>query len=259
MSMPRVTRLRTTPVKGFALHEVDQIDVDHHGAVGDRDFFMVADDRSLVSITRIGTFASWRADFDPMSDTLTLQSADGRTLTDKAVLGEPIEGQFYDDRTVSGHVVAGPWTEWLSELAGRPVTLVRAEEPGEAYDVHPVTILADESVGELGRHAPDGWLDTRRFRMLIGFDGVAPYTEDTWNGHQLRIGTSTLRVRGGVPRCNATTRHPDTGVRDVQTLALIEQHRGRLPNDSGEGLNLGVYADVVSAGTIAVGDELHLE
>ena len=66
-SMPRITRLFTTPVKGFALHSVDAVDLDSNGAVGDRDFFMVDDDHRLVSITRIGTFASWHADFDSSS------------------------------------------------------------------------------------------------------------------------------------------------------------------------------------------------
>jgi len=257
--LPRVTTLFTTPVKGFALHPVDSVAVDGNGAVGDRDFFMVDAERTLLSITRLGTFASWRADFEPDTGVLSIQSSDGQVLTAATPLGEPMVGQFYDDRTVTGHVVEGPWGEWLSAAAGRAVTLVRSSEPGGAFDEHPVTLLADESVAELGRHAPGGRLDPRRFRMLVGFAGVDPYTEDTWNGRSLQIGTARLRVRGAVPRCNATTRDPDTGVRDVKTLRLIEEHRGQTPNDYGTGLNLGVYADVVGSGTISVGDELVID
>jgi hypothetical protein len=259
MPHPRVTTLFTTPVKGFALHAVDSIDLNANGAIGDRDFFMVDDEDALTSITRIGAFASWRATFDPAEDLLTLQAADGRTLEAPTPLGDELVGQFYDDRTVAGRVVGGPWSEWLSEIAGRSLRLVRAEDAGDAFDEHAVTLLAEESVAELGRHAPDGSLDARRFRMLIGFAGVAPYTEDTWNGCLLRIGSAELRVRGPVPRCNATTRHPDTGVRDVKTLRLIEKHRGEQPNDFGTGLNFGVYADVLRPGTISVGDELSIE
>jgi uncharacterized protein YcbX len=94
--------------------------------------------------------------------------------------------------------------------------------------------------------------------MLVGFSGVTAYTEDTWNGQRLQIGTAELRVRGAVPRCNATTRDPDSGVRDVKTLRLIEQYRGQTPSDSGDALNLGVYADVITPGRISVGDELRL-
>lgn len=258
MSKPHVTTLFTTPIKGFALHSVDSVDLDSNGAVGDRDFFMIDDQHSLVSITRIGTFASWRADFDRDTDSLTLLSADGQTLQAPTPLGKAVVGQFYDDREVAGHVVEGPWSQWLSEAAERPLTLVRATTSGAAFDEHPVTLLADESVAELGQHAPDGTLDVRRFRMLIGFSGVEAYAEDTWNGRPLRIAATELRVRGPVPRCNATTRDPDSGVRDVKTLRLIEEHRGQTPNDYGEGLNLGVYADVITAGKISVGDELQL-
>ena len=256
MTAPRVTSLYTTPVKGFALHSVDAVDTDANGAVGDRDFFMVDDEDTLISITRIGTFASWTASFDRDSDTLTISSADGRTFEAPTPRGEPVTGQFFDDHSVEGHRIDGEWSAWLSDVAGQSVSLVRAADPGGANDEHPVTLLADESVNDLGRQAPAGSLDRRRFRMLVGFSGVEPYTEDTWNGRVMRIGSTELRVRGPVPRCNATTRDPDTGVRDVKTLRLIEEHRGMTPNDFGEGLNLGVYADVITPGRMCVGDEL---
>ena len=258
MRKPHVATLFTTPVKGFALHSLDSVEIDSNGAVGDRDFFMLDAQHSLVSITRIGTFASWRADFNRDADTLVLQTTDGQTLEAPIPLGSAVVGHFYDGRQVRGHVVEGPWSEWLSQAAGRPLVLVRATASGGAFDEHAVTLLADESVAELGQHAPGGRLDARRFRMTIGICGIAPYAEESWSGRLLQIGTTELRVRGPVPRCNATTRHPDSGVKDVKTLRLIEEHRGQTPNDFGEGLNLGVYADVITPGSVSVGDELHL-
>ncbi len=255
---PRITTLFTTPVKGFALHSVAAVELDGNGAIGDRDFFMVDDERRLVSITKIGTFASWRAEFNRVAETLALTSNDGQRFEAPTPLGDAVVGEFFDDRVVAGHIVEGQWSEWLSDVAGRRLTLVRADSSGGAFDEHPVTLLADASVEELGKHAPGGTLDARRFRMLIGFDGVDAYTEDTWNGRQLSVGAAELRVRGPVPRCNATTRDPDSGVKDVKTLRLIEEQRGLQPNDSGEGLNCGVYADVITPGEIAVGDVLHL-
>jgi uncharacterized protein YcbX len=253
---PRITRLFTTPVKGFALHSVDAVDLDNNGAIGDRDFFMVDEKHHLVSITRIGTFASWLADFDRTSEVLTMTSSDGRRQQAPTPLGAAVVGQFFDDRTVQGRLVEGPWSAWLSEAADRQLTLVRADASGGAFDEHPVTLLADETVSELGKHAPDGTLDARRFRMLIGVEGVEPYSEDTWQGREVSVGDAGLRVHGPVPRCNATTRNPDSGVRDVKTLALIEQQRGMQPNDFGEGLNCGVYAGVMRPGRISVGNTL---
>jgi uncharacterized protein YcbX len=255
---PRVTSLMTTPVKGFALNSRDSVQMDDSGAVGGRGFFMIDEQRELVSITRIGTFASWRAEFDPTSETLTMHSADGQLLESRTPLGQSVIGHFFDDRSVSGNVVGGPWSQWLSDATGRTLTLVRAATAGGAFDVHPVTLLADESVAALGKEAPGGLLDARRFRMLIGFSGVDPYTEDTWDGRLLDIGGAQLRARGPVPRCNATTRDPDSGVRDLKTLQLIEAQRGRLPGDAGGDVYFGIYADVITPGTISLGDEVHV-
>jgi uncharacterized protein YcbX len=185
-----------------------------------------------------------------------MRSGDGRLYESNTPLGEPVTGHFFDDRTVSGHVVEGPWSDWLSEAAGRPLTLVRTTESGGAFDVHPVTLLADESVIALGKDTPTGELDARRFRMLVGFAGVTAYTEDTWDGRRVQIGSVELRARGPVPRCNATTRDPDSGVRDLKTLHLIEQQRGRTASDAGGDVNFGIYADVIAPGSISVGDEL---
>ena len=66
-------------------------------------------------------------------------------------------------------------------------------------------------------------------------------------------------MRGPVPRCNATTRNPDTGEKDLKTLRLIAEGRGMQPDEFGEeGLNLGAYADVVEPGVISVGDRVRL-
>ena len=255
---PRVTVLSTTPVKGFGLHHPDAVALDANGAVGDRDFFLIDGERRLFSITRTGVFASWVATFDPETDVLTLTHTDGRVLEDKTATGEQVVGHFDEGRDVSGYLVEGSWTNWLSELAGRPVSLVRAADPGYAFDVHPVTVVSDASVSDLGKQAPTGSIDSRRFRMLMEITGVEPYEEDSWDSRTARVGTATLRMRGPVPRCNATTRDPDSGDRNLKTLALITERRGMLANAEGEGLNLGVYADVVEPGVVSVGDELAL-
>lgn len=252
---PRVTRLSTTPIKGFALRHPTSIRLDANGAIGDRDFFLIDERHRLVSITKTGVFASWRADFDPEQDLLTLESGAGDRLRASIATAGPVVADFSGSRAVPGHIVAGPWADWLSDLAGRRLLLVRAKEAGEAFDEYPVTLVSDESIDAL---APDNKLDPRRFRMLIGFAGVEPFAEESWRRRHLQVGSAVLRMGGPVPRCNATTRDPDTGMSDLRTLHLIKQVRGRQPNEFGDGLNLGVYAQVVEPGTISVGDQLML-
>jgi uncharacterized protein YcbX len=119
--------------------------------------------------------------------------------------------------------------------------------------------MAEESVAELASRAGLHDVDSRRFRMTIQFRGVAPHTEDTWRERRLRVGDAILRVGGPVPRCAAVTRNPDTGLVDLRTLHMINAYRGRQPNEFGEGLNFGVYAEVLAPGTVRVGDRVALE
>jgi uncharacterized protein YcbX len=61
-----------------------------------------------------------------------------------------------------------------------------------------------------------------------------------------------------VQRCAGTTRHPDSGSVDLKTLSLIGDYRGRQESIFGPGFNFGVYATVVTPGTVSVGDSLEL-
>jgi len=96
-------------------------------------------------------------------------------------------------------------------------------------------------------------LDPRRFRMLVELDGLDPFEEDTWSGAVVRVGAATLRFGGGVPRCVMTTLHPDTGVQDVDTLAMLAVDR----TIDGK-LRLGVYGDVLEPGVIGLGDPVEV-
>ena len=108
--------------------------------------------------------------------------------------------------------------------------------------MQPVTLLSDASVEELRRQAGrDEPLDGRRFRMLIHLEGCEPHEEDTWDGRLLRLGEALVRVGGPVPRCATTTRSPDTGGRDFDTLRVIKAYRGLR---EGKNIDFGVYGDV---------------
>ena len=48
-----------------------------------------------------------------------------------------------------------------------------------------------------------------------------------------------------------TTRHPDTGERDLDTLRLIKRHRGLSDRKT---IDLGIYGQVERPGTVRVGD-----
>ena len=109
------------------------------------------------------------------------------------------------------------------------------------------------SVAEVARAGGGDGLDPRRFRMLVELDGLDPFEEDRWSGAVVRVGAATLRFGGRVPRCVMTTLHPDTGVQDVDTLAMLAVDR----TIDGK-LRLGVYGDVLEPGVIGLGDPVEV-
>jgi len=251
-----VSLLSVTPVKGLALHHPTHVDVSPAGVVGDRTFFLVEDDGALISCTDIGDLMKHRAEYDPASHVLTVHGPAGLLRSEVVEPGEPLVTDFYELRDVPGHIATG-WSELFSDIAGRSVRLVLGE--AGAYDVAGLTLLGTASTEELAARNGAASVDGRRFRMNLEIAGTAPHDEDTWDGRELRIGEVVLRVGGPVKRCAATTRNPDSGEIDLQTLKLIGTARGRQETPEwGKGFYFGVYAEATAPGRIHRGDEVAL-
>ncbi|MDQ3668694.1 MAG: MOSC domain-containing protein, partial [Actinomycetota bacterium] len=128
---------------------------------------------------------------------------------------------------------------------------VRAEDPGGAFDAAPVSLLSDASLDELARQSGESGVDGRRFRMLIHLAGCEPHEEDSWLGRRVRVGETLVRVTEPNARCRMTTRNPDTGIRDFDTLRAIKNYRGVREKKA---IDFGVYAEVERPGRVKVGD-----
>ena len=248
--MLTVSRLSVTPVRGLALQHPDRIDLEEHGVLDDRRYTLLADGR-IFDGTKFGPLVQVRAHLAHDPERLTLTFPTGEVLTGEVVLGDPIHPVIYERRFTARPVI-GPWADALSAHAGRPLQLIRSERlPGER-DRNPVSIVSDASVDELARQGNEGRpLDARRFRMLISVAGGHPHQEDEWMGSEVRIGQAVVRVTRPDPRCVITTQDPDTGRRDFPTLHAIKAYRGMR---DGRKIDFGVYADVVTPGSVSVDD-----
>jgi len=250
----RVSWLSVAPVKGLALLRRDEVTLERFGVLENRRFHLLDEQGKFVNgLTRLerslfGVVPAWDAD----ADTLQLRFPDGRVVEGAVQLGDEISTWFYD-RAASGRLVEGPWSRALSEFAGRELRLARTDEPGAAVDRSDgaVSIVSDESVDELGRRAGVDEPDARRFRMLIGIAGGAPHEEDSWVGRDVAIGDAVVRVQEQVARCAITTKNPDTGARDLDTLRVIKEYRGQR---NGRHLDFGVYGSVLRPGRVRAGD-----
>jgi hypothetical protein len=240
------------PVKSLRLVHPDAVVLDAHGAVGNRQFYVLdAGDRVLNGV-RHGPLAAVQAAFDPVGRRLTLTFPDGAEVAAAVTPGRRVTSSFGPGRTVSGHVLDGPWAAALSAFVGRPVRVLEADLSGGIAVVAPVSLIASESVAAVAAAGGREWLDPRRFRMLIDVQGCLPHEEESWVGRQLAVGEAVLRIVEPTARCGTTQRDPTTGLNDVDVLRILRDYRGFRPG--GRTFDLGVYAAVERGGTVRLGD-----
>ena len=247
----RVTRISVSPVKGFRLAHPDEVELGPDGVEGNRRFLLVDEDGQRLR----GSLTPWpvtiRAEYDADAERLRLHFADGTTVEgDAAPNGEAFHSTA-GTIDVTGRTVDGPWTEHLTRLAGKPVRLARADRTGSGMNA-PVTLVSDGSLARLASEAGRDAVDSRRFRMLFELDGCEAHEEDTWDGRTFSVGSAVVRVGGPVDRCAVTTRDPETGERDLDTLRLLKNYRGQRESDGA--VLFGVYAWVEHPGVVRVGD-----
>lgn len=251
--MKKVARISISPVKGFRLAHPDEVELGPDGVAENRRFFLIGQDGERLRSSLTPWPVLVRAHYDAHAERLRMELPNGAEIEgDAAALGEPVHSKA-GSLDITGRVVEGPWEEPLSELAGHPVRLVRTDRPGTGLN-EPVTLVSDGSLGRLARQAGADEIDSRRFRMLFELTGCDAHEEDTWEGRRFAVGEAVVRVGGPVDRCAVTTRDPDTGERDLDTLRLIKSYRGQRESDGA--ILFGVYGSIIQPGRVRLGDAL---
>jgi uncharacterized protein len=247
--MPRVRAIHLSPVKSLRLQRTDRAELTPTGIPGDRAFVVLDAQDRVATLRKHPWMALVGSRYDPASKRLELDLPDGTTVGGVADEREPHEVKLFG-RPLDGALVDGPWSEALTAVAGAPMRLMLTQG-GAAQDAHPVSMLSAESVAELaGRSGIGPSLDPRRFRNTLLLEDGEAHVEDEWVGRRVRAGQAVLRVVMRDARCSMTTRNPDTGRRDLDTLRLIAAYR---PPANGD-ICFGVYAEVEQPGIVAVRD-----
>lgn len=250
----RIAWIAIAPVKSMALAFLEEAELGLNGIAGDRAYALVDPAGRLVNGKRAGILATVRVAIDPRGGTLTMHLPSVEPVAGRPVLGEALDAIFFGHPRPA-RLVEGPWSAALSAWSGHALRLV-ALPVGEGADRGPTaTIVSTAALGALAavRGATDP-LDRRRFRMTFGVDGVEAYAEDHWIGRRVRIGKAVVQVAGNVGRCAVTTHDPDTGRPSFDTLHALQQSRGHLPTS--EPLPFGVWAEVIQASHVVLGDEI---
>jgi len=94
-------------------------------------------------------------------------------------------------------------------------------------------------------------VDPLRFRGNLMLDGLEPWEEFDLVGHTIAIGnTARLKVSSRIFRCAATNVDPATAKRNLDIPGTLMRGHGHT--------DCGIYAEVVTGGLIAEGDQVRL-
>ena len=252
----RVAWISYCPVKGLAVQQLDRCELTEAGIAGDRQFFLVDVNDRLVNSKGLGVLQQIAGQYDGEADSLTLSFPDGTTVARHVGFDGSLSALFWKT-TVDVRVVDGPWSEAISEFAGRSLRLVRASAPAtDRLRRGGATLLGTGSLHAIARVLGVDAVDERRFRMNFGVDGLREHEEDEWLGLRVKLGDAVVVPQGNVGRCAVTTQHPDTGSPDLDTLKALAAYRPGI--DATEPLPFGVYATVTDPGRVSVGDPVEL-
>ena len=247
--MLRVRAIHVSAVKSLHLTAVEEAAIGADGVEHDRRFMLVDSAGRVATQRYVPVLAQVSSSYDAETDVLELRLPGGRIVREVPAAVERTSVELWG-RDVPAGVMNGPFAEAMSALAGVPLRLLRADDGLRALDSHPVSLLSQASVDEVGRHGGRTHLDARRFRPTLLIDGCAAHAEDAWVGRRVRAGEAVLTVVLLDPRCALTTLDPDTGARDADTLRWLAGYR---PPQNGD-VFCGIYADVETPGRVRVGD-----
>ncbi len=229
----RVVGLWRYPVKSMAGEALSEVEVSWHGFVGDRRW----------AFMREGAMQSgfpW----------LTLRQREDMNHY-RPSFEEPDRPEKSPTivRTPSGAILDVTDPALGAELCPRGVRIVKQFRG--IFDTFPISLITTRTITQLSEHV-GAQLDVQRFRpnILVETTGEAPFIEDSWVGHILRIGSMRMRVDKRDGRCVVITIDPVTTKRKPEILRAVARDR--------QGC-LGVYGSTVEPGRIGMNDLVQIE
>jgi uncharacterized protein len=266
------------PVKSMLGEELESCDLTDRGLVGDRAFALVdADDGKVASAKNPRKWArlfECRAEFVENPPAVRLALPDGSEINaDDPDVGATLS-RFFERRTVLRKTAAeSPIIEemWLDGSPdGRPVTdetIALGSPPGTFFDYAVVHLVTTATLERLKELYPQGRFDPRRFRpnVLVSLaEGQTGFVENGWVGKTLAIGDSVrLAVTDPCPRCIMTTLAQEDLPADPGILRTAARHNSLVGGeargpDGAYAASVGVYARVLSGGTVRRGDPVRI-
>jgi uncharacterized protein YcbX len=248
----RVDRLYRYPVKGLSAEAMEAAHVEAGAAIPwDRAFALAQGDAAFdpeqprwlpktnfMCLRQNGRIALLKSAFDERHGRLTILAPDGSGIEENALLP-------------AGRARIGAWLAAYLGPDARGAPRFHYV-PGHVFGDQraPVVSLINEASRADLEARVGSRRHRRRFRANVWFSGLPAWGELEWVGRDLLIGSARLRVTRRTSRCPATEVNPETGERDADPVAELKAAYGHA--------DLGVHAEVIEAGNIAIGDAIEV-
>ncbi|MFE6162165.1 MOSC domain-containing protein [Streptomyces sp. NPDC056486] len=229
MGHEAVVGLACFPVKSMLGEGHERLVLDERGVAGDRLWALRHEDGKLGSgkntrrFRRTPGMLEYEAAYE--GDAPVVTTPDGETLR--------------------------PGDPRIGELFGAGMELAREGEVSH-QDAGAVSLVGTASLHALGELLGDSDpVDVRRLRKNIVIGTDEPWIEEDWVGREITFdGGLCLRVTMRIERCVMTTQAQRELPADHRILKTLTASRG---------MCVGVYADVVTPGTLAIGAKVTIK
>ncbi len=169
----------------------------------------------------------------------------GRQIT----LSHPdLADMTFDPETEGPQLIDWLRALWPAEYPA-PTRLVRAPVAWADVSQPYVSILSLDSLRALEAETGQA-IGPNRWRGNFWLEGMKPQAERALIGQIIRLGEVELRVVEPITRCPATSANSETGLLDIDMPATLQRLFGHR--------DFGIYAQVVTGGTVRIGDEVSL-
>ena len=284
----RVLELWRHPVKSMMGERIDASDVSERGLAGDRAYALLDVETGKVVSAKRPRFWGRMLEFRPRFETepstsgsvpavsITLPDGSSVTSTEPDVDQRLSEALGRKVSIVTGSDDQAMLEEvWIEEKNSEPYGPVIGSEggdrlieipasmgapPGTFFDYSAIHLVTTGTLGRLADAYSAGTFDRRRFRPnLVVEVPEEGFVENEWVGRNLSVGDLLLEVLVPTPRCVMTTLPQGDLPRDSGILRTAASSN---PLPFGPFLAqpcVGVYAEVLTGGTIRVGDAVGIE
>ena len=269
----KISQLWSYPVKSMVGEQVPHVELSSLGIVGDRHWAIRDLERGGIrggkKIGALMQCAAQRRGDDvvitlPNGATVSSQDADVDAVLTQA-LGHTVSLEALPADNNLDHFRRGPGDsddplqelraifgrtedEPLPNFAAFPPEVVEFESPpGTHYDCWPLMVMTTSAMDALRAALPNSVIDERRFRPSMMVETQeAGHVEFSWKGKRAQMGSAVVEFLDPCPRCVMVTQAVNA---DIGPDRDILRH---IVRDLDQ--NVGMYARVITPGSVSVGD-----